>query len=82
MAYFDVQQLYAPQTCLILPYTFNIASIAIPFPFVIFSIHRFCSIVYYKKHFFKTKLWVAICIASYWLARNVLFHFHLFLDKN
>ena len=68
MFYFNLPLLYASKTCIILFYTYNIASIQVPFAFVTFSIHRFCSIVYYSKPFFKTKRWVIICITSYWIA--------------
>lgn len=72
MVYFDVQRLYVSHMCLVLLYAFNIASIAIPFSFVIFSVHRFCFIVYYEKVFFKSKLWVVICIVIHWLLQLIL----------
>ena len=67
MLYFDVLLLFAPRTCFLVYYTYNIACIEIPFAFLTFSIHRCCSIVYYAKPFFKTKRWVTICIAGHWI---------------
>jgi hypothetical protein len=72
MLYFDIQRLYSPRTCILLLYAYNIASIEIPFSFVVFSIHRFCSMVYPAKHFFKTKRWVVICIGSQWITQCVV----------
>ena len=72
MAYFDIARLYAPRMCLTLLYAFNVASIAIPFSFTTFSIHRFCSIVYYGTPFFKTKQWVIICIAGQWVGQLII----------
>lgn len=72
MSYFDLQRLYAPRMCPLLLYAFNIASMAIPFSFISFSIHRFCSIAYYGKPFFKTKQWVIICIAGQWMAQLII----------
>jgi len=48
-------------------YAHNIASTDIPFAFVAFSVHRFCSIVYHNRPLFKTKKWTAICIAIQWI---------------
>jgi len=62
MLYFDPRHLHAASTCSILFYAYNIASITTPFSFVNFTIHRFCTIVYHMKPFFKTKRWVIICI--------------------
>lgn len=61
MRYFDIQRLYASNLCILLFYAYNIA---VPFAFVSFTIHRFCSIIYHTKPFFKTRKCVAICIAS------------------
>jgi hypothetical protein len=68
MAYFDLQSLFAPHMCILLYYAYNIANIEIPFAFVAFSIHRFCSMKYHANPFFKTKRWVAICIGCQWTA--------------
>jgi hypothetical protein len=62
MLYFDFLRILAIDTCGIVFYIYNIASITIPFSFLTFTIHRFCSIVYQEKPFFKTKRWVMICI--------------------
>jgi hypothetical protein len=41
-------------------------TIQVPFSFVLVSVHRYCSIVYRKKTFFKRKRWILLCIASQW----------------
>ena len=55
MFYFNIGLLYASHTCILLLYGYNIASIQIPFSFLVFSIHRCCSIVYYTKTIFQDK---------------------------
>ncbi len=72
MLYFNVQRLYAPHMCILLLYAYNIASIGIPFSFVTFTIHRFCSVVYPIQRFFKTKLWIVICITSQWIGEFII----------
>ena len=72
MIYFDIGRLFASQWCIILFYAYNIASVQIPFAFVCYSVHRYCSIIYHTKAFFKTKRWAAICIASQWIAEFAL----------
>jgi hypothetical protein len=67
MFYFNYSRLYALNTCNVVFYAYLIAGSQIPFSFVTFSIHRYCSIVHYGKPFFKTKRWVGICIASQWI---------------
>lgn len=47
-------------------------TIQVPFSFVLVSIHRYCSIVYRKQSFFKTKRWIVLCIASQWSLGTVL----------
>jgi hypothetical protein len=64
LQYFDRSRLLDPRMCILLGYVFHIASIEVPFAFVAFSIHRFCSIIYSAKPFFKTKRWVVICVVS------------------
>ncbi|UJR19342.1 hypothetical protein I4U23_022471 [Adineta vaga] len=58
--------------CTLLYYAFNIACIAIPFSFVAFTIHRFCSLLYHTKQFFKTKKWIIICISSHWFIQFLI----------
>jgi len=72
MLYFDIQRLFASNMCIILFYAYNIASIAIPFSFVTFTVHRFCSVVYFTKPFFKTKQWIIICITSQWIGEFII----------
>jgi hypothetical protein len=72
MTRFAIQILYRVNTCIILIFAYNISSIAIPFAFVTFSVHRLCFIVYHTKPFFKTKKWIAICIASQWIGEVLI----------
>jgi hypothetical protein len=46
--------------------------IQIPLSFVVASIHRYCSIVYHTKIFFRRKRWIILCIGSQWLLGFVL----------
>ncbi len=45
----------------------TILTLEIPLSFATISIHRFCSVVYYHKNFFKTKKWIFICILGQWI---------------
>ncbi len=72
MLEFNVQQLFAPNTCTFLVYAQMLCTLQVPLAFLIFSIHRLCSIVYHTKPFFKTKLWVVICVISQWITGFVL----------
>jgi hypothetical protein len=72
VGYFDPQSLYTTYMCLLWLYAYNIASIEIPFSFVTFAVHRFCSTVYHTKPFFKTKRWVVMCIASQWIGEFII----------
>jgi len=72
MSYFDYARLITAQSCAILYYAYSIAGIGIPFTFVTFTVHRFCSIVWHTKPLFKTKKWVMICIASQWIGEGII----------
>jgi hypothetical protein len=73
IAYFYVVYFnLSPPLCIFFHYAFNVASMEIGFAFLAFTIHRFCSIVYDRKPFFKTKQWVAICIISQWIGQFVI----------
>jgi hypothetical protein len=72
MYYFDFQRLFASQTCFLLLFAYNFAGIGIPFSFVTFTVHQFCSIEYHTKPFLKTKRWIAICIASQWIVECII----------
>ncbi|CAF0772539.1 unnamed protein product [Adineta ricciae] len=61
-----------PELCILFYYAFNIASVAIPFAFIAFTIQRFCLLLYHTKHFFKTKRWIVLCIAGHWLAEFII----------
>jgi len=72
MSYFNNARLVTAQSCAILYYAYSIAGIGIPFTFVTFTVHRFCSIVFHTKPLFKTKKWVMICIASQWIGECII----------
>lgn len=60
--YLDVEKIW--------PFLFGaqtILTIQVPYSFVIVSIHRYCSIAYPTKIFFKTKKWILLCIMSQWI---------------
>lgn len=61
-----------PSTCIIFQYCFHIASIGIPLAFSIFTVHRFCSLLYHTVYFFKKKRWVVLCITSQWILQILL----------
>ena len=67
MFYFDLARLFALNTCTLLLYAYNIASIGIQFSFINISVHRLCSVTYYTKAFIKTKRWAVICSTIQWL---------------
>ncbi|CAF1432701.1 unnamed protein product [Adineta steineri] len=52
--------------------TQTIFTIQVPFSFVATSIHRYCSIVYHTKSFFRTKRWIILCIGCQWLFAFIL----------
>lgn len=57
--------------CVLFDYCFGVASMQIPFAFVTFTVHRFCSIYYHTKRFFKTKQWIILCIAVQWISQFI-----------
>ncbi|CAF2498971.1 unnamed protein product [Rotaria sp. Silwood2] len=69
---FDQNLLFAEHRCHFLLYAYNMSSIGIPFSFVAISVHRFFSIVYHTKRFFKTKQWIRICISSQWITELII----------
>jgi hypothetical protein len=50
----------------------TIFTLQVPLSFVIASIHRYCSIVYHTKIFFKRKRWLVLCIGSQWMLGFIL----------
>jgi hypothetical protein len=66
--YYDM----SPSMCILFQYAFNIASMQIPFAFVVFTVHRFCAILYHRKALFQTKKWVAMCISIQWIAQFLI----------
>ena len=45
----------------------TIFTLQVPFSFVIVSIHRYCSVVYRKKTFFKSRRWICLCVGIQWI---------------
>ncbi|CAF0981780.1 unnamed protein product [Adineta ricciae] len=66
--YITSRDIFTLNGCVRLYYIFNIASVAIPFAFVAFSVHRYCSIKYLNESLFQTKKWTATCIITQWVA--------------
>ncbi len=77
MAYFIMQEyyiedLFTEKICAFLFYLQTISNCQLPFSFTVLTINRFCSIIYPRKAFFKTKKFVVICVTSQWIAACVL----------
>jgi len=49
-----------------------IFTIQVPFSLVVALIHRYCSLVYPTKIFFRRKRWFVLCIGSQWILGFVL----------
>lgn len=54
-------------SCFVLNYFSMMCTIQFPLATIEVSVHRFCSVVYPRKLFFKKKPWVITCIVSQWL---------------
>ena len=76
---YNFRQLYTEHICIILLYAEMVCTLQVPLAFIIISIHRLCSIVYHTKLFFKSKLWLCICVISQWLTGLIL-SLPIFLD--
>ena len=63
---------YTPDLCVFYTYLFNLASIAIPYSFVAFTVHRFCIVMYHRQGLFKKKRWTITCIGSFWIIELIL----------
>ena len=50
----------------------NIADTAIPYSLVLVSFHRYCSIVYPLKRFFRTRTWMVVCFVGQWVLATLL----------
>ncbi|UJR21693.1 hypothetical protein I4U23_024770 [Adineta vaga] len=50
----------------------NIFTLEVPLSFVITSVHRYCSIAYHTKAFFRKRRWIIICIGSQWIFGFIL----------
>ncbi|CAF0990001.1 unnamed protein product [Adineta steineri] len=59
--------LFQNATCPLLFYAQIVFTCQLPFTFLMITINRFCSIIYTAKPFFKTKKFIAICIATQWI---------------
>ena len=73
LIYFQKLSLHnSPSLCVLYHFSFHLASIDIPFAFLAFTVHRFCSVIYHIKGLFKKKRWVTLCILSHWLVQCIL----------
>jgi len=50
----------------------HIFTIEVPFSFVIGSLHRYCTLVYHTRPFFRKKIWLILCIVCQWLTGLLL----------
>jgi hypothetical protein len=69
---YDIKDLFTVQTCKFLFYLQTISSCQVSFSLTVLTINRFCTIKYPGKQFFKTKIFVGICIASQWIVTCVI----------
>ena len=69
---FNSQNLFTDRICSFLFYLQSICNCLTPFSLSILTIHRFCAIKYSTKRFFKTKIFLMICIASQWIVACVI----------
>jgi hypothetical protein len=67
-----IEYLFTSMTCTFLFYIQTVSVCQVSFAFVMITINRYCSIVHSTKAFFKTKTFVAICVASQWFVCCVL----------
>ncbi|UJR37556.1 hypothetical protein I4U23_030257 [Adineta vaga] len=67
MTIVNVHQFYQLSTCSIVLYTQIMCTLQVPLALMVVSIHRLCCVVHYAKTFFKTKLWISVCILCQWL---------------
>ena len=71
--FFQGYTVYNSQSlCILFYFTFHIACIDIPFAFLAFTVHRFCSITFHTKDLFKKKRWVVICIFGHWIVECII----------
>jgi hypothetical protein len=59
-----IEYLFTSMTCTFLFYIQTVSVCQVSFAFVMIAINRYCSILHSTKAFFKTKKFVAICVAS------------------
>ncbi|CAF2475700.1 unnamed protein product [Rotaria sp. Silwood2] len=69
---FNSCYLHSENTCMLIIYAQMMFTLQVPFAFIILTVHRYCSIVYHTKHFFKTKQCIAISVIGQWIAAVAL----------
>lgn len=72
MYFYIVEYDMSNSMCTLLHYAFNLTAVQVPFAFVTFTIHRSCIIIYHTKVFFKTKIWVVLCISIQWTVQFLI----------
>lgn len=64
---YHIEYFLIDNICNWLTYMRIVSSSQVSFAFVIVSINRYISMVYFSKSFFQTKLWIIICIICQWI---------------
>ncbi|UJR15503.1 hypothetical protein I4U23_002446 [Adineta vaga] len=63
----NVRQFYHISTCSIVFYAQIMCTLQVPLALMVVSIHRLCCVLYFNRTFFKSKLWICMCILCQWL---------------
>jgi hypothetical protein len=85
MLEYDIKHLFTVKTCTFIYYLQTMSDFQIPFSLTVLTINRFCIIKYPGNRFFKTKIFLAICIASQWVVGGLIslpFIFYIQRVKN
>jgi hypothetical protein len=68
----NVQEFYKTSTCSLVFYAQTMCTLQVPLALMAVSIHRLCGVVYHSKPFFRSKLWVSMCVVCQWLMGIVI----------
>jgi hypothetical protein len=69
---YDFNHLFTIKTCKFIFYLQTVSSSQTAYSLTVLTINRFCTIKYPGKRFFKTKMFVGICIASQWIVTCII----------
>lgn len=72
MYQYDIEDLFTLTTCNFLFYVQTISSCQVPYSFTVLTINRFFIILYPTRVFFKSKIFLFICITSQWILSCIL----------